>query len=123
VKFELDASHSIYIKMRVTGIVDKPGLISAISELMQHPEYLDKHSFWDFTQANLGLSISDLNEIVGILRLYKPRQKEFANRSSILVTGPMTSAIVDMFVKMTALLPFNYRVFNDAKEAEAFLNQ
>ena len=119
--FSLDASHDIYIKMTVTGIVDKAGLIAAISELMQHAEYLDKHSFWDFTGANMGLSISDLSEIVGILRLYKPQQKEFANKSSILVTGPMTSAMVNVFVKMTALLPFKYRVFNDEKKAEAFL--
>ena len=120
--FELDASNAKYIKIIVSGMVTKPYLISAISQLMQHSEYIDKHSFWDFTDARMGLSIEDLKEIVGILRLYKPKQKNFANKSALLVSGEMNKAMVNVFATMTKLLPFKYRVFTDWKQAEAYVS-
>ncbi len=69
-KHTLDNSHSVYIQMNVTGVVDKSGLLSAMSELINHPDYQDKHSLWDFTHATMGLSIGDLGEIVGVLGLF-----------------------------------------------------
>lgn len=119
--FELDASHHSYIKINVRGMVEKPGFISAISQLMSHPDYLNKHSYWDFTQANMGLTISDLKEIAGVLKLYKPEQKEFANRSALLVHGKLISAMAQMFVSMSNQLSFKYRVFTDPKDAETYL--
>ncbi len=119
--FELDTSHEIYIKITATGIVDKASLISAISQLMQHPEYLDKHSYWDFTNASMGLSIADLTEIAGVLRLYKPKRKDFANKSAVLVSGSFNHAMVNVFATMSKALVFNYRVFQDRKKLETFL--
>ncbi len=120
-EFTLDASHEKYIKTTVSGMVTKPYLISAISQLMQHPEYIDKHSLWDFSEANMGISIEDLQEIVGILRLYKPKQKNFANKSALLVPGQMNNAMVNLFVTMSKLLPIKYRVFKDWNKAEEYL--
>ncbi len=42
-EFKIDASHNKYIKIVVSGLVSKTELISAISELIQHPEYMNKH--------------------------------------------------------------------------------
>ncbi len=119
--FTLDTSHEKYIKIKVSGMVTKSYFISAVSQLVQHPEYIDKHSFWDFTEASMGISIEDLHEIVGILRLYKPKQKNFANRSALLVPGQMNHAMVNVFATMTKLLPFKYKVFKDWDKAEAYL--
>ncbi len=120
-KFTLDATHDKYIKIVVSGLVVKPELISVISQLMQHPDYLDKHSFWDFTESNMGLSIGDLQEIVGVLRLYKPKQKNFADKSALLVSGQMNSAMVNVFATMAKVLPFKYKVFKDKDSALSFL--
>ncbi len=121
--FELDAAHEKYIKITVLGMVVKAELISTISQLLQHPEYLDKHSYWDFREATMGLSIGDLSEIVGILRLYKPKQKQFANKSALLVSGQMNSAMVNVFATMTKMLPFKYRVFKDKEHVLSFLKK
>ncbi len=120
-KFKIDASHDKFIKIMVSGLVVKTELISAISQLLQHPEYLDKNSYWDFREAEMGLSIGDLNEIVGILRLYKPKQKKFANKSALLVSGQMNSAMVEVFATMTKSLPFRYKVFKDKGLALSFI--
>ncbi len=120
-EYVLDASNKKYIKVTVSGIVDKSNLVAAMSELMQHSEYIKKHSFWDFYEATIGLTIGDLKEIAGVLKLYKPKIKDFANKSAIVVPGEMHKAMVDLFITMTKLLPFEYKVFNDRKKAEAFL--
>lgn len=117
----LDDSHPVYIRMTVTDVVDKPGLIAAMSELVNHPDYPVKHSLWDFTRAALGISLGDLREIVGVLRLYKPRQENFANRSALLVPDTMHIAMVDVFISMTKFLPFNYKAFRTVEAAVAFL--
>jgi hypothetical protein len=120
--FELDSSHDNYIAMTVSGGVDKAGLISAISQLVQHPEYLDKHSFWDFTKADMGLTMGDLSEIIGVLRLYKPAQSDFADKSALLIPGKMNQAMVNVFVTLAKVLPFKYKVFNDSNKAKSFLS-
>jgi len=119
--FTIDATHNEYIKIIVSGVVVKSEIISTISQLLQHPEYLEKHTYWDFREATMGLSIGDLGEIVGILRLYKPKQKQFANKSALLVSGQMNSAMVNVFATMTKMLPFNYKVFKDEDQALSFL--
>ncbi len=120
-EFTLDAENDQYIKIVVSGLVVKPEIISVISQLLQHPEYLIKHSYWDFREATMGLSIDDLSEIVGILRLYKPKQRKFANKSALLVSGQMNNAMVNVFATMTKMLPFNYKVFKDNENAISFL--
>ncbi|WDP89033.1 MAG: hypothetical protein HUN04_04525 [Desulfobacter sp.] len=119
--FELDSPHDKYIKIKVSGVIEKATLISAISQLMNHPEYTDKHSYWDFTNASMGLTISDLNEIAGVLKLYKPGTKNFADKSALVVPGTLTSAMAEMFVKMSNVLPFKYRVFTEPNDAIEFL--
>ncbi len=119
--FTFDATHEKYIKITISGLVMKSEIIPTISQLLQHPEYLDKHSFWDFREATMGLSIGDLSEIIGILCLYKPKQKQFANRAALLVSGQMNRAMVNMFATMTKMLPFNYKIFKDKDHALSFL--
>ncbi len=118
---ELDLSHPEYIKVMISGLIVKPELISLMGEILQHPQYQEKHTLWDFRQASLGLSIGDLKELVGIMKLYKPENKKFADRSALLVPGKFNSAIAEMFVSMTRLLPVKYHVFNDYDSAEAYL--
>ncbi|MBA3011970.1 MAG: hypothetical protein KKF12_05400 [Proteobacteria bacterium] len=120
-EFELDSSHEKYIKITITGLIVKPELISVMAQLLQHPEYLDKHTLWDLREANMGLSIGDLKEIIGVLRLYKPQKKDFANKTALFVPGKFNSAMAEMFVAMSKLLPIKYRVFNDLKQAESYL--
>ncbi len=119
--FQLDASHEKYIKITISGLVVKPELISVMAKILQHPEYLDKHTFWDLTEASMGLSVADFKEIIGVMRLYKPERKDFADKAALLVPGKFNSAMAEMFVTMSKLLPIKYRVFNDWDEAEAYL--
>jgi len=118
---ELDSSHTQYIKITITGLIVKPELISVMAQILQRPDYLDKHTFWDLKEANMGLSIGDLKEIVGILRLYKPERNNFADKAALLVPGQFNSAMAEMFVTMSKLLPIKYRVFNDWNKAENYL--
>ena len=120
-EFQLDNSHDVYIQMITSAVVDKAGLIAAMSELVRHPDYHKKHSLWDFRQATLGLSIGDLGEIVGVLRLYKTREKNFANKSALVVPGVMDMSMARVFISLSKLLPFDYKVFKDIEEARTFL--
>ena len=119
--FELDSPHEKYIKITITELIVKPELISVMAQILQHPDYLDKQTLWDLREANMGLSIWDLKEIVGVLRLYKPPKKDFANKAALFVPGKFNSAMAEMFVAMSKLLPIKYRVFNDLKQAESYL--
>lgn len=119
--YELDNSHPLYIEMTVTGIVHKAGMIAALSELLRHPEYISKHTLWDFTGASMGLSIGDLKEIAGVLRLYKPGTKNFHSRSALLVPSMMELSMVKLYISISKLLPFDYKAFSDREEALAFL--
>jgi len=118
---ELDSSHAQYIKITITGLIVKPELISVMAKILQHPEYLDKNTLWNLRKANMGLSIWDFKEIVGVLRLYKPERKSFADKAALLVPGQFNSAMAEMFVTMSKLLPIKYRVFNDWDKAEDYL--
>jgi|GEM_PF-1377060 len=120
-EYQLDESHARYIRMTVTGLVEKKGLTAAMSKLLAHPDYPDKHSLWDFTDAAMGLSIGDLREIAGILRLYKTRNKNFANKSALVVPGFMDMGMAKIYVSLTKLLPFDYRVFQSIDQALNFL--
>lgn len=119
--YKLDASHEKYIKITVSNVLEKATLVAAISQLMQHSDYLNKHSFWDFSEATMGLTMGDLSSITGILSQYKPKEKKFANKSAIVVPGQMHKAMGDLFITMANHLPFKYQVFNDKKKATAFL--
>lgn len=118
---DLDWSHDRYVKITVSGLLVKPGLIALMSEILQHPDYTKKHTFWDLRDTKMGLSISDLKEIVGVLKLYRPGEGSFADRSALLVPGKMNNAMAQMFVTMTRLLPIKYRVFTERDAAENFL--
>lgn len=120
-EYQLDASHARYIRMTVTGMVEKKGLTDAMSELMGHADYSDKHTLWDFTRAAMGLSLSDLGEIAGVLRLYKTRNKKFASKSALVVPGLMDMSMAKIYVSLSQLLPFDYRVFQSIEDALDFL--
>lgn len=121
--FELDTAHAGYFSVTISGLIVKTELIPLMAEILQHPEYESKHTFFDLREADMGLSIGDLKEIIGILRLYRPRKKNFADKSALLVSGKLHSAIADMFVTMTGLLPVKYRVFRKREQALAYLTQ
>lgn len=118
---ELDWSHDVYVKITISGLLTKTELIGIMSEILQHPDYTRKHTFWDLRQGKMGLSIADLKEIVGVLRLYRPETENFADRAALLVSGKMNDAMAKVFVAMTRLLPIRYRVFSDRNAAESFL--
>lgn len=94
-----------------------------MKDLVTHPEYEAKHSLWDFSRAEQGsLGILDIKEIVGFLRLYKPRGKTFANKSAIMVSSQFHMGIVNVFISMSKILPFKYQVFTKFEEAVKFLS-
>ncbi len=117
----LDNSHPLYIQLNIFGTLDKPSLLSAMSEVFQHPDYMNKHSLWNFTQATMGLSIEDLNEIVGVLSLFKPQQKNFANKVALVVPTIMELSMAKIFVSLSKFLPFSYKIFKTKEDAKAFL--
>jgi hypothetical protein len=119
--YTIDRSHPAYIKVTVTGVVDKETLLTAAKEILQHPEYIIKHTMWHFTEATPGLDIADLKEIVGIISLYKPEVKDFANKSALVLPGRLFRAMGDIFVTMAKLVPVKYMAFNDVEAAEDFL--
>ncbi len=120
-EYELDASHKKYIKVTVSGIIEKATIIAAISELMQHSEYLHKHSLWDLSNATTKVAIGDLKEIANVISLNKPKEKIFANKSAIIVPGHMHKAMIELFIKMANRLPFKYYAFTDNNKAVDFL--
>ncbi|MCP3873986.1 MAG: hypothetical protein GY699_12620 [Desulfobacteraceae bacterium] len=120
-EYDLNTSIEKYIEVTVSGLVDKTGLIAAISELMNHPDYTQKNTLWNFYESSIDLNIGDLKEISEVLSFYKPEDKKFANKSAIVVPGEMHKAMVDLFISMSKFLPFKYKAFRDKEKAKAFL--
>ena len=108
-EYTLDTSHERYIKISVNGLIVKSELVKLMAEILKHPLYPDRHTFWDLRHASLGLSISDLKEIVGVLRLYNPPVKRFSGKAALLVPGKMNTAIAEIFVAMTDFFQSNTR--------------
>lgn len=117
----LNDSDPQFIVMTVTGVVDKAGIIAALSKLLTHPDYKAKHTMWDFTGATMGLSLGDFREIAGVLGLFKPRTEHFANRSALVVPHPMERNMAKVYVSISKVLPFDYRVFQTREAAREFL--
>ncbi len=117
----LDDSHTLYILITISGVVDKKGVITAMSELFTHPDFQSKHTMWDFTRASMGLSIGDLREIIGILKLFKPPRKNFANRVALVVPMRMEMNMAKIFLSISKLLPFDYKVFENREQTLPFL--
>ena len=122
-EYFISNEHNRYLRITVTGILSKNSMIKAIRDTMTHPEYNCKHSFWDCSDASMGMSLIDLKEIVGIFRLYKPEKSTFANRVAILLTGNMNEAMVSLLIPMTRVLPFKFKLFTNHEKAEKFLIQ
>jgi len=110
-----------YIEVTVSGIIEKAAIIAAISELMQHSEYLHKHSLWELSNATTRVTIGDLKEIANAISINKPKEKKFKNKSAIIVPGHMHKAMIELFIKMANRLPFKYFAFTDNKKAVDFL--
>ena len=121
--FTINDSHKDYLEIVITGLLHKTLILNASRSVLNHPDYYTKNTLWDFTRARMGLNIQELKEIIGILGLFRPQKSEFANRGAFLVKGRMNASIANMFVGMTALLPFKYRVFSDIQNAKAYVKQ
>ncbi len=65
----------------------------------------------------------DIKEIIGFLGLYKPKDETFANKSAFLVSSQMNKALVNVYITLSKLLPFTYRVFTELPDAEKFLKE
>ena len=119
---QLNDSQSSYIQIVVTGVVEKATLLEAMSEVFRHPDYNFKHSLWNFSNAtSLGLSIVDMKELVGILKLFKIKDKTFANKVALLIPNHLHQAMATIFVSLSKLLPFEYKIFQTREAAINFL--
>lgn len=122
-EFKLDDSHKSYIKITVSGALVKKRIVHAMKALITHPEYEVKHSLWDLTGAEQGtIDIHDIKEIIGFLRLYKPKQRNFANKGAFLVSTDMNKALVNVYVTLSKMLPFKYKVYTRFENAVAYLS-
>ncbi len=119
----IDTSIDSFFKIVVTGIVNKADLNPVLSEIITHPDYAKKNTLWDYSSAHLDLNIEDITELSGILRLIKPKTENFANKSVIVVPGEMDKAKVDFFISTTKLGPLKFKVFQDTKSAESYLQE
>lgn len=120
-EYQLGNSHPAYIKINVKGYLTKTEMLTAILEVMQHPDYHHKHSFCDCTDAMMGMSIFDLMEIVEIFKSYRPQGENFANKIAVLISGHMNMAIMEIFTPMTKSLPFHFKAFAIQDDLEKFL--
>lgn len=119
----LDEKHNSYIIMKVIGVLDRESALSVIKEILNHPDYPIKHTLWDLTSVQMRLSVDDFREISGILKLYKPPDDDFANRSAFLVKNRLELAMANVFIAITAFLPFQYKAFLDIENAISYLTK
>lgn len=105
----------------MNGYLTKYEMLTAILEVMRHPDYHHKHSFWDCTDAMMRMSLFDLKEIVDTFKSYQPQGENFANKIAVLISGNMNKAIMDIFIPMTKVLPFHFKAFTIQDELEKFL--
>ncbi len=119
--YSIKNHHQNYLEIVVKGLFDKKSALAAMNELLNHPEYYDKNSLWNFSSAQVGLSLMDLKEIAGVMKLFIPKQKQFADKVALFVSGRVHLGIANIFVTLSTLLPFKYKAFSDIKKAKAYL--
>ena len=115
--------HDEYLEVVFDGLLEKKTVLSSLNQLLNHPEYYSKHSLWNMTGSRLGFSISDFKEIIGVMRLFSPKEKEFSNRSVLLVSGHMNQSMAGLFIDMAGALPFEFSIAAEEREARALLTQ
>ena len=67
---------------------------------------------------SMNFSFEELKKNVGIMKLYKPKTKKFANKLALLVEGHLEFALSNLFVLITKLLPFEYKAFTKLVDVE-----
>lgn len=120
-KHEFDSSHEKYIEVTVSSIITQTDIIHAVFELMEHPDYLHKHSLWIFSNFSLGININGLEGIADTFRHYKPKKTAFANKSALVASGHTYKAIINLFITIATGLPFEFQAFTDKDRAVDFL--
>ena len=118
--YRIDSGQTRYIQVTVDGVLDRETALAELNDVLTRPDYPDRHTLWDFTGANMGLNIQDIEEITGVLRLYRPAGPGFANRVALVVSGRMELAMANIFIAAAKLLPFKYKAFLDLNAARTF---
>ncbi len=113
--------HDHYLEIVFDGVLVKQTVLSSLNQLVNHPEYYEKHSLWNLSDIRVGFSMSDIKEIIGVMRLFTPKQADFANRSAFLVSGQVNISLAEIVVEMARTLPFDFKVFSDSSSARAHL--
>ncbi len=113
--------HDHYLEVVFDGVLAKHTVLSSLNQLLNHPEYYEKHSLWNMSESKSGVSMNDFKEIVGVMRLFSPKQIDFANKSALLVSGQVNTSLAEMFTEMARTLPFDFKVFSDSSSARAHL--
>ncbi len=117
----LNPDHTDYIEIIVHGLLDRKTAVAALDEVLSHPQYPVKHTLWNLTLSQNGLSVKDLMEIAGILKQFTPPAKHFANKSALLVKNRMEIAMVNLIGSAAAFLPVRYKTFLNFDKARAYL--
>lgn len=114
-------THDHYLEVVCDGLLIKHTVLSSLNQLLNHPEYYEKHSLWDLSAIRVGCSMSDVKEIIGVMRLFSPKQADFANRSAWLVSGQINLSLAEMIIEMAKTLPFDFKIFSDSSRAREHL--
>ncbi len=113
--------HDHYLEVVFDGVLVKHTVLSSINQLLNHPEYYEKHSLWNMTDSRVGFSMTDIKEIIGVMRLFSPKKADFANRSALLVAGQVNVSLAEIVIEMARSLPFDFKVFSDPSRAKKHL--
>jgi hypothetical protein len=113
--------HDHYLEVVFNGLLVKQTVLSSLNRLLNHPEYYEKHSLLNFSDIRVGVSMNDIKEILGVMRLFSPKKADFANRSAWLVAGQVNRSLAEMIIEMAKTLPFDFKVFSDSSRARGHL--
>lgn len=113
--------HGCILEITIEGELTKHLFFMALGELLNHPDYYDRHSLWNLLKAKVAISFRDMKEVAYLMRMYTPERGVVSRKSAIVVSGALNVSIAKMFIEMFNYLPFEYRTFEDYSEAITFL--
>ncbi len=120
-KYEIDNQHECFLEIVIRGEITKHIFLATLSELVNHPEFYEKHILLNILNAQIALNFAEMKEIAGVMRLYTFQEKITSKKFAVLASGAFTVSVAQMGIDLFSYLPLEYNTFNDSDDAINFL--
>lgn len=120
-KYEINNQHDCFLEIIIQGDITKHIFLATLSELVNHPEFYEKHLLLNILNAQIALNFAEMKEVAGVMRLYTFQENMTSKKFAVLASGAFTLSVAQMGIDLFSYLPLEYSTFIDPEDAINFL--